>query len=119
MDARAGDQRMADREFQEMMGNARTASAFLKALSNETRLLILCLLAEGEKSVTELEDALQLRQPTVSQQLARLRADDLVSHRRDGKAIYYALASSEARQVVQLLYTLFCTSDGKRRPKGR
>jgi DNA-binding transcriptional ArsR family regulator len=119
MDALAGDPRMADDELHEMMSNARAASAFLKALSNETRLMILCLLAEGEKSVTELEDALQLRQPTVSQQLARLRAEGLVSHRRHGKAIYYALTSSEARQVVQLLYKLFCANDGKKRRQRR
>jgi DNA-binding transcriptional ArsR family regulator len=119
MDALASDPRMADSEIQEMMSNARMASAFLKALSNETRLLILCLLVEGEKSVTELEDALQLRQPTVSQQLARLRAENLVSHRRDGKAIYYTLSSAEARQVVQLLYKLFCANDGKKRRKRR
>ncbi len=65
------------------------ASDFLKALAHESRLMILCILAEGEKSVSELEDILNLRQPTVSQQLARLRADGLVSTRRDGKAVYY------------------------------
>ena len=64
------------------------------------RLLILCMLAEGEKSVTEIERALDLRQPTVSQQLARLRADGLVATRRDGKAIYYSLASEEARVIL-------------------
>lgn len=95
-------------EFEQMLDNAREASDFLKSLANENRLLILCLLAEGELSVTELENALGIRQPTTSQQLARLRADELVSHRREGKTIYYSLASDEARKVVALVYDLFC-----------
>lgn len=92
----------------EMREAAEAASALLKALSHENRLLILCLLAEGEKAVTELEQTLGMRQPAVSQQLARLRADELVAARRDGKAIYYSIASEEARQVIELLYKLFC-----------
>ena len=98
--------------LKEMVESAAAASHFLKALANENRLLLLCLLAEGEKSVTELETILELRQPTVSQQLARLRADDLVSYRRDGKTIYYSLASTEARRVIGLLYDLFCVPKG-------
>ena len=70
------------------------------------------MLAEGEKSVTEIERALDLRQPTVSQQLARLRADGLVATRRDGKAIYYSLASEEARVILGAVYDVFC---GKKR----
>jgi DNA-binding transcriptional ArsR family regulator len=70
--------------------------------------MILCLLAEKERSVGELEAVLQLRQPTLSQQLARLRTDGLVNTRRDGKSIYYSLASNDAREVVTLLYNLFC-----------
>ncbi|MBZ0146662.1 MAG: metalloregulator ArsR/SmtB family transcription factor, partial [Pseudorhodoplanes sp.] len=73
-----------------LLENAREASDFLKALSHEARLVILCLLSEGEKSVTEIEHILDLRQPAVSQQLARLRADNLVDTRRDGKNIYYS-----------------------------
>ncbi len=91
-----------------MMENARAASRFLKALSNENRLLLLCALSEGEKSVSELEQALGLRQPAISQQLARLRAEDLVAHRREGKSIYYSLASEEAGRMMELLYELFC-----------
>lgn len=91
-----------------MIENAREASDFLKALSHETRLVILCLLVEGEKSVAELEDTLSLRQPAVSQQLARLRADDLVDARRDGKNIYYSLASLEVREIIQALHAAFC-----------
>ena len=101
-------------EVKRMMKNAQRATDFLKALANENRLLFLCLLAEGEKSVTELESSLNLRQPTVSQQLGRLRAENLVKTRRDGKVIYYSLASEEARQVIGLVYQLFCrTKSGK------
>jgi DNA-binding transcriptional ArsR family regulator len=102
------DSRERSQELKRMVGNARRAAAFLKALAHESRLMILCILAEGEKSVSELEDILQLRQPTVSQQLARLRADGLVSTRRDGKAIYYNLASAEARIVIGSIYDVFC-----------
>jgi DNA-binding transcriptional ArsR family regulator len=101
-------------EMAAMMESAVEASDFLKAMANENRLLLLCLLADGEKSVTELENTLALRQPTVSQQLARLRADNLVSYRRDGKTIYYSLASDEARHVIDLVYELFCAPKSKR-----
>ena len=100
------------RELDHMVEKAKQAAEFLKALSHESRLLILCMLAEGEKSVTEIERALDLRQPTVSQQLARLRADGLVATRRDGKAIYYSLASEEARVILGAVYDVFC---GKKR----
>ena len=104
----------------EMAANARAASRFLKALSNHNRLLLLCLLSEGEKTVSELEAALGLRQPAVSQQLARLRAEGLIAGRRDGKSIHYRLASAEARQVMGLLYELFCDPEGSKaaRPIG-
>ncbi|PIW26735.1 MAG: transcriptional regulator [Rhodospirillales bacterium CG15_BIG_FIL_POST_REV_8_21_14_020_66_15] len=96
---------------EDVLEGAKEAAQFLKALANENRLLILCMLAEGEKSVTELEQALDLRQPTLSQQLARLRADDLVATRRDGKAIYYRLASNEAGKTLELMYGLFCSAE--------
>lgn len=91
-----------------LVKNARRASAFLKTLSNEHRMLILCNLVESEKSVSELEAILGIRQPTLSQQLARLRADRLVATRRNGKSIYYSLASANARALIGLLYDLFC-----------
>ncbi len=101
-------------DIDRMADNAKRASDFLKALAHESRLMILCILAEGEKSVSELEDHLELRQPTVSQQLARLRADGLVMTRRNGKTIYYNLASEEARVVVGAVYDLFCRRQRKR-----
>ena len=97
--------------------NARAASHFLKALSNHNRLQLLCLLSEGEKTVTELEAALGLRQPAISQQLARLRAEGLIAGRRDGKSIHYRLASEEARRVMMLLYELFCHSEDGKAPQ--
>lgn len=102
------------REFDKMSENAARASEFLKTLSHESRLLILCILAGGEKSVGELEQLLNLRQPTVSQQLARLRAEGLVTTRRDGKAIYYALDSEEARVIIGAVYDVFCRKGKKR-----
>lgn len=91
-----------------MFRSAKQASGLLKTLSHENRLLTLCILSEGEKSVTELEDMLGLRQPTISQQLARLRMDGLVDTRRDGKTIYYRIASEEAQRVISVLYDIYC-----------
>ena len=97
-----------DEDFAE---SARDATAFLKALANENRLLVLCHLADGEKSVTELEQLIGIRQPTLSQQLARLRSENLVSTRREAKTVYYSLASAEVTLVIQLLYKMFCERD--------
>lgn len=91
-----------------VLANAQQASEFLKALSHEARLVILCILTQGEKSVTEIEQLLKLRQPAVSQQLARLRADDLVETRRDGKNVYYSLARPEVRDIIESLHRAFC-----------
>lgn len=96
------------RDLQLLAGNARRASRFLKALSHQSRLIILCLLAEGEKSVGELEEILAVRQPAVSQQLARLRSEGLVATRRNGKTIYYRLSSAEALPVLGAVYETFC-----------
>lgn len=91
-----------------MKSNAVEAAALLKAISHEGRLMILCHLVHGEKSVTELEGLLASRQAAVSQQLARLRLEGLVTARRDGKAIYYALADDRSRRVVSALYAIYC-----------
>lgn len=98
-------------ELDQLMRNARRASDFLKALSHENRLLLLCLLAERERTVTELENLLSLRQPMVSQQLARLRLDRLVTTRRDGKAMYYSLANDDVRRVITVIYDIFCGTE--------
>jgi DNA-binding transcriptional ArsR family regulator len=95
-----------------MAPRAREASEFLKALAHESRLMILCDLLHGEKSVGELEALLARRQSTVSQQLARLRLEGLVSARRDGKTIYYSIASDKARSIISALYESFCSPGG-------
>ena len=102
-----------------MLHNARLASEFLKALSHETRLLLLCLLSEKEHSVTDLENTLSLRQPTVSQQLARLRLDGLVTTRREGKTVYYSIADDDIKRVIALLYEIFCNGEGQERKSPR
>ncbi|UWQ90119.1 metalloregulator ArsR/SmtB family transcription factor [Aliisedimentitalea scapharcae] len=102
---------MAEEELDKMVDNATTASNFLKAISHEGRLMILCHLVTGEKSVTELEDLLSARQAAVSQQLSRLRLEGLVIPRRDGKAIYYRLADERPRRILEVVYELFCNSD--------
>jgi DNA-binding transcriptional ArsR family regulator len=103
----------AELDLDDLLANAREASEFLKALSHEARLVILCLLVDGEKSVSEIEQTLNLRQPAVSQQLARLRADKLVEARRDGKNIYYSLARPEVSAVIQTLHQAFCRPRAK------
>lgn len=94
----------------QMTENAGRAAAFLKAISHEGRLMILCHLASGEKSVTELETLLSSRQAAVSQQLSRLRYEGLVSTRRDGKAIYYRLEDDRTQPILNALYETFCGS---------
>ena len=91
-----------------MAGHAREASVLLKALAHEGRLLILCDLLQGEKSVGELEALLSRRQASVSQQLARLRLEGLVSTRRDGRTIFYAIANDRVRSIIGALYASFC-----------
>ncbi len=95
-------------ELQGLMQKARKASDFLKALAHENRLVILCLLSERERSVTELEELLALSQAAVSQQLARLRHEGLVETRRDGRTIYYSLADDTTKRFIQAIYDKFC-----------
>ena len=91
-----------------MVEKAKLASSFLKAISHEGRLMILCHLVSGEKSVTELEELISARQAAVSQQLSRLRLEGLVIPRRDGKTIYYRLADDKPKQILEVIYDLFC-----------
>ena len=99
----------ADRD--RMAENAARASNFLKAISHEGRLMILCHLSAGEKSVTELEELLSARQAAVSQQLSRLRLEGLVTPRRDGKTIYYRLADDRPQKIMEVVYDMFCKPD--------
>ncbi len=95
-----------------MRGAADQASELLKALSNQHRLLILCRLIDGEKSVGQLAEFLGIRDSTVSQHLALLRRDGIIAGRRDGQTIWYRIESDVARQVVEVLYGSFCNPDG-------
>ena len=102
------DPNMTDDELDTLVSNATVASNFLKALSHEGRMVILCHLVTGEKSVTELENLLSARQAAVSQQLSRLRLEGLVVPRREGKAIYYRLADDKPKKLLETVYELFC-----------
>lgn len=104
----APGQDFANGDMAALAFQARKASDVFKALSHETRLLILWLLSESERSVSELEDMLDLPQAAVSQQLARLRIDNLVNTRREGRVIHYSISSSEVSEIVSWLYGLLC-----------
>ncbi len=95
----------------DMATRAAEAANFLKALSHEGRLMILCHLSAGEKSVTALEDLLSARQAAVSQHLARLRNEGLVAARRDGKVIYYSIKDPKVRAMIALVYEMFCGAE--------
>lgn len=103
------DEQIDEATWRRLRDNAQTASDFLKAISHEGRLMILCSLANGEKSVTEIETMLASRQAAVSQQLSRLRLEGLVTARREGKQIYYSLTDDRARMIIERVYELFCT----------
>ncbi|WP_300088749.1 metalloregulator ArsR/SmtB family transcription factor [uncultured Nitrosomonas sp.] len=92
----------------EEKASAAKACSMLKILANEDRLLILCQLIQGKKNVGELEQTLGIRQPTLSQQLTVLRDEKLVSTERQGKYIYYSVASPEAVQIMNTLFNLYC-----------
>jgi DNA-binding transcriptional ArsR family regulator len=92
----------------QMQEHAADAAGLMKALGNESRLMILCLLTEGERSVSDLNELIPLSQSALSQQLARLRQQGLVKTRRESQTIYYALANGPADQVIQLLHQIYC-----------
>lgn len=91
-----------------MAAKAESAADLLKALANRHRLLIICQLIAGERSVGELAEFLGIRDSTVSQHLALLRKDGLVTTRRDGQTIFYAIGSAPARAVLEALYAVYC-----------
>jgi DNA-binding transcriptional ArsR family regulator len=101
-------------EIDKMRGAAEEATSLLRALANSDRLLLLCHLSQGECCVGDLEEELQIQQPTLSQQLTVLRTRELVSTRRDGKRIYYSVSDPKALAVLETLYRLFCA--GRKAP---
>lgn len=92
----------------EMRARVGEASEFLKKLSNPQRLLLVCSLVDGERSVRELEDMLGIRQPGLSQQLAELREAGLIAGRKEGKAVYYRLADPRVVRLITTMHELFC-----------
>ena len=102
------DKNISPEDMDKMAGNVVQAVNFLKAISHEGRLMILCYLASGEKSVTDLEELLSARQAAVSQQLSRLRLEGLVTPRREGKVIYYSLTDKRSTQIMDVVYDFFC-----------
>ena len=100
---------LTDQDIGEMLDHASEASALLKTLGHEGRLMLLCHLVSGEKSVTELEELISSRQASVSQQLARLRMEGLVKTRRDGKSVYYSLTDTRPAQILDVVYEMFCS----------
>jgi len=97
-----------------MESAADQASDLLKALSNRHRLLIICQLIDGERSVGDLAGFLNLRDSTVSQHLALLRKDGLVAARRDAQTIYYSIASGPAREILKTLYQVYCAPKARK-----
>jgi ArsR family transcriptional regulator len=91
-----------------MRQSASDATAMLRVLANPDRLLLLCQLSQGEKSVGELEELLEIHQPTLSQQLGVLRNEDLVETRREGKQIYYRVKDPKVLALLSHLYDLYC-----------
>jgi DNA-binding transcriptional ArsR family regulator len=102
-----------------MEAAADRASDLLKALSNRHRLLIICQLIDRERSVGDLAEFLGLRDSTVSQHLALLRKDGLVSARRDAQTIYYSIASDPARELLKTLYQVYCAPSRPAKAKRR
>ena len=105
--------------MEELQENARRAAGLLKAMSNPSRLVILCQLAEGERSVGELEDEVGITQSGISQHLAVLRREHVVNSRRDKQTVFYSLASEDVVALMHTLHDVFCKPAKGRPPKGR
>lgn len=99
-------------DLEQMARSADRASSLMKTLGHKDRLMILCQLADGEKSVGEIADLLEISQSPLSQHLSRMRREGLVDTRRDAQTIYYSLKSGEASRIVEVLYELFCSPTG-------
>jgi DNA-binding transcriptional ArsR family regulator len=103
-------QEVTELPMEQMKIHATDAARLMKALGNESRLMILCTLAEGERSVGELNETIPLSQSALSQQLARLRKQGLVDTRRESQTIFYSLANGPADKVIHLLHDIYCGS---------
>jgi DNA-binding transcriptional ArsR family regulator len=105
---------LPDQAIEKLKGRAYEACNVLKVMSNPDRLLLLCMMMDVERSVGELESLTGIRQPTLSQQLGILRFEELVQTRRDGKNIYYMLASPMVAELMHTLYQTFCLTSAER-----
>ncbi|MCA3555045.1 metalloregulator ArsR/SmtB family transcription factor [Aestuariivirga sp.] len=108
--------RVTGKERKLVLAKVPRATAILKSLSHEARLLILCLLCDGEKPVSKIEELMGMPQAAVSQQLARLRRAGLVSTRREGRSIFYSIASEDASRLISTLHDML---GGENRPMPR
>jgi len=97
-------------DFSQMQDNAGKACGLLKAMANEARLMVLCHLIEGERSVSELQEAIGLSQSAMSQHLAVLREQGVVTTRRDGQSVYYRVSEGPAMALMETLHREFCES---------
>lgn len=100
-----------DMNPQDLVDNSERASKLLRLMANEKRLMILCNLVGRELSVNEIQEATNLGQSTVSQQLAVLRAEKLVTSRREAQSVYYSLASEDATRLLETLHGIYCSTD--------
>ncbi len=100
-----------DIDLEQMSEAADKASALMKTLGHKGRLMVLCQLAGGEKSVGALSEILDIPQSPLSQHLSRMRKEGLVQTRRDAQTIYYSLKADEAGKIIEFLYGLYCTTD--------
>lgn len=105
---RPGNEGLVVPPASQMQAHASDAADLMKALGNESRLMILCMLAEGERSVGDLNANIPLSQSALSQQLARLRRQGVVKTRRESQTIFYALAEGPADRVIKLLHDIYC-----------
>jgi DNA-binding transcriptional ArsR family regulator len=106
-------------KLQKLQSPAGSAERLLKAMARRPRLMILCELLAGERTVTELQQAVGIAMSAVSQHLAKLREADVVATRRESQTIYYSLSSGAAREMLASLYTIFCVRNTKPKTKMR
>lgn len=102
----------AEIDLNQMAQSAARASALMKTLGHKDRLMILCHLAAGEKSVGQIAELLEIPQSPLSQHLSRMRKENLVDTRREAQTIFYSLKSGEASRIVEVLYELYCAPEG-------
>ena len=113
-----GQSNLASMNLEELQIRSGAAEKLLKAMASQPRLMILCELLKGERTVTALHQAVGLSMSAISQHLARLRADELVTTRRESQTIHYSIASEPAKVVIGTLYELFCSPAKTENPCG-